>query len=852
MSSNSTQPSISATLVVNADGTFSASIDVQVPNQTFQIQATPQRILDSRYPSGSIPPIPPANSIAWQTLPSLPNEQQGTGFTYNFANYLTITGTVTGITYSIVNGTLPPGCSLNASTGLLTYSGTGVGSSIFQIMASATGVQSATSAPFSLQIFAPAAPDTFAPSIPTGLSCAPAAASLTWTWDPCVDPFVGSQHSGLANYLVKVDSGAPQTVAAAAGLANNWQYNDVGAVGATGNYLFAGDGLEVGISSAGSDIYGTADAFGWVNSVANGDDEIILELTAFTATTEYAKAGAMFRQSQSVANDITVLLVYQAVADTLQLMSRPTVGGSMVINATINAPALPFWLKLVRTGNSFAGFYSTDSQNWVAVSAPISVPMNTAAYAGACCCSHILGSLASMSVRQLNNTPPAPTPAPTFSLTGLGSSVTHAIQVAAQDASGNIGAYCAAVSGTTSAASGGGGPPPTGVFGVKRSGGGLVSTLDGSKVQLRGANLSCLQGNYAGATTPIKAQNLGSTASAATIQAYMAGANLGSYPYWGYVKNTFKMNCIRIPMNEATYLRTYTGQDISTLAGLQLPDNASSQLSGQYRSVIKQIVADMNAAGIYVILDLHWSAPGPYLSGGNNGQVQLPDADHSPAFWTQLAQDFGQNPGVIFELFNEPYQGGGSQQQAFENLRDGTTETTISFNSGKSTISYNWTTAGYQSLVNAVRAAGGTNLIVVGGALAATDLSGYSAAGGVNGGPYFPIDSLSNIAAAWHSYGVSSANSTVNNGSYTGTINPTTAAKNCIAAGIPVIITECGAGDSASADYATQWADANNEQGHALIWTYDNWGGGGAIVGNNPPVANGWAATFMSWLQNHA
>lgn len=392
--------------------------------------------------------------------------------------------------------------------------------------------------------------------------------------------------------------------------------------------------------------------------------------------------------------------------------------------------------------------------------------------------------------------------------------------------------------------------PSGGVFGVKVSGGKLVSTLTGAAMQLRGVNISGLQGNYGGSTTPINPQNTSGVAPNGTVQTYLAGADLGTYPWWTYLQN-FKANVVRLPLNEATYLRTYTGQDISNLGPTILPDNANSTESGQYRAVIKKLVADLNAINILVILDLHWTSPGPYISGGSNGQVQAPDTDHSPAFWTQLAADFGSNPGVLFELFNEYYQGGGGNQEtAFKNLLNGQSFANISYNSGTQTITYAWTATGYQALLTAVRNAGATNVCICGGGSAAVDLSGYSAAGGVTGGPYFPTDPLGNTCAAWHSYGVGSATSTVTNASGGGSINPTTQANNCIAAGIPVICTECGSGDSGSADYMPTWADAQAKgTAHALIWTYDNWPS--AITGNAPPVATSWAATFMSWMTNH-
>ena len=33
----------------------------------------------------------------------------------------------------------------------------------------------------------------------------------------------------------------------------------------------------------------------------------------------------------------------------------------------------------------------------------------------------------------------------------------------------------------------------------------------------------------------------------------------------------------------------------------------------------------------------------------------MPDADHSPAFWTSVANTFKSDPAVVFDLFNEPF-----------------------------------------------------------------------------------------------------------------------------------------------------------------------------------------------------
>jgi endoglucanase len=62
-------------------------------------------------------------------------------------------------------------------------------------------------------------------------------------------------------------------------------------------------------------------------------------------------------------------------------------------------------------------------------------------------------------------------------------------------------------------------------------------------------------------------------------------------------------------------------------------------------------VDEANAAGLYVILELHWSAPGnscPMV------QTQTANMDHSTAFWIPVATAFMGNSAVLFSLYTSP------------------------------------------------------------------------------------------------------------------------------------------------------------------------------------------------------
>jgi hypothetical protein len=132
------------------------------------------------------------------------------------------------------------------------------------------------------------------------------------------------------------------------------------------------------------------------------------------------------------------------------------------------------------------------------------------------------------------------------------------------------------------------------------------------------------------------------------------------------------------------------------------------------------------------------------------GQTQMPDKDNAPAFWTSIANAFKGNPAVIFELFNEPY-GLNSYPIAasdWQMLRDGGTYPSFvrqnPLTGGLQTTAFSWQAAGMQTLLNAVRATGATNVVLVGTLGWSGELSHWLA--------YKPSDPLSQMAAAWHAY----------------------------------------------------------------------------------------------------
>ena len=288
-----------------------------------------------------------------------------------------------------------------------------------------------------------------------------------------------------------------------------------------------------------------------------------------------------------------------------------------------------------------------------------------------------------------------------------------------------------------------------------------------------------------------------------------------SDPWGGVAPNftaikTWKSNTVRLPLNEASWLG-YTCVD-GTGASRD-PDPGHN-----YQATVKKAVADATAAGLYVIIDLHWTAPKNFCPLAQN---PMADTDNSLTFWTSIATTFKGYPNVLFELFNEPYLYWlTSGEVDWTVLMNGGTETAYVTGNGSSyTANYTWKVAGMQQMLDAVRATGATNVVLVAGTSWAQDLSLWA----VNK----PTDSAKQLAAVWHAYPNS------------GTVGDPQAAlpkwgsiaytwtASVLAAGYPVLTTEFGDHDAAGtvgAPFVSNllpWADAHGVS--YTGWTWDPW-----------------------------
>jgi hypothetical protein len=230
----------------------------------------------------------------------------------------------------------------------------------------------------------------------------------------------------------------------------------------------------------------------------------------------------------------------------------------------------------------------------------------------------------------------------------------------------------------------------------------------------------------------------------------------------------WRINAVRLPLNEDCWLAI---------------NGAPAQYSGVlYRAAVVDYVNRLHQAGLYVVLDLHWSAPGRVQA---TGQQRMADLDHSPAFWSSVAGTFRDDPNVLFDVFNEPHD------INWECWRDGCV------------MPGGWRVAGMQRLVDSVRAAGARQPIIASGIGWANDLSSWLR--------YRPHDPANQLAAGFHVFDFGEC---VHESCWTEHAG-------LVARSVPVVTTELGQRECSSVflDRFMTWADSSKVS--YLGWTWN-------------------------------
>jgi hypothetical protein len=247
------------------------------------------------------------------------------------------------------------------------------------------------------------------------------------------------------------------------------------------------------------------------------------------------------------------------------------------------------------------------------------------------------------------------------------------------------------------------------------------------------------------------------------------------------------VNTVRVPLNESCWL------------GI---NGAPEMLSGDYyKTAIKNYVLRLHKYNLIPILELHWVGPGTTLA---TRQQPMPDADHAPAFWADVATTFLEDDGVILEPYNEPFPDSNKDSDAaWACWRDGCTANQ-SVPSGMAAMTYQAT--GMQAIVDAIRGARSKHIILLGGIQYSNALTQWLA--------YKPNDPMGQLGAAWHLY------------NFNACVSATCwdVAPAAVAAAVPLVATEIGENDCMGVFVSPlmDWLDGH-KSGY-LAWSWNAFG----------------------------
>jgi len=138
-----------------------------------------------------------------------------------------------------------------------------------------------------------------------------------------------------------------------------WQSQDIGVTSGQTSAIY-NNGV-FSMTGLGADIQGSSDAFRFAWLTISGNCTIIARVTGVQNVDPWSKAGVMIRESANANAANSFIAVTPGNGVTWQY--RSSTGGGTSWNQTTGLNA-PYWVKLVRSGNTFTGYCSPDGVTW--------------------------------------------------------------------------------------------------------------------------------------------------------------------------------------------------------------------------------------------------------------------------------------------------------------------------------------------------------------------------------------------------------------------------------------------------------------------------------------------------------
>ena len=173
----------------------------------------------------------------------------------------------------------------------------------------------------------------------------------------------------------------------AAVLPSPWSSKDIGVVSDMGASSYASG--QFSLIGSGADIWNSADEFRFAYQLASGDCSVVARVASMGATDPWSKAGVMIRESLTDTSKHASVFVTPANGVAFQYRNTT---GSTSANSNTTGLAAPYWVKIVRSGNTFTAYRSSNGSTWVNMGST-TISMGSTVYIGLAVTSHKDGDL---------------------------------------------------------------------------------------------------------------------------------------------------------------------------------------------------------------------------------------------------------------------------------------------------------------------------------------------------------------------------------------------------------------------------------------------------------------------------
>jgi regulation of enolase protein 1 (concanavalin A-like superfamily) len=169
-------------------------------------------------------------------------------------------------------------------------------------------------------------------------------------------------------------------------LPSEYRNQDIGGPSIAGSVAYASGRYT--IKAAGRDIWDTADQFHYVWKPVTGDVDVVARVASITYAHAWSKAGVMIRESLDKSARHATMLVSYSKGYAFQRRPDPAVYSEHTSGGSGTAPG---WVRLVRTGDLFESYRSSNGTSWTRIGTD-TIPMGDTVYVGLAVTSHNTGA----------------------------------------------------------------------------------------------------------------------------------------------------------------------------------------------------------------------------------------------------------------------------------------------------------------------------------------------------------------------------------------------------------------------------------------------------------------------------